>query len=75
MIFAGVTKNVDKMWKSITLNPWFWFDFFIFERLIMIALNMWVFFLYYFNGFLFFYFLVPKEYKKNCHCDVHIRSL
>ncbi len=40
----------------------------------MIALDKWVPFFNYFNGFYFNYFLVPKEYKKNCHYDVHIRS-
>jgi hypothetical protein len=40
----------------------------------MTALDKRVPFLYYFNGFYFIYFLVPKEYRENCHYDVHIRS-
>ncbi len=51
----------------------FWFDFFIFERLIMIALNNWI-LLKIISMDLIFYFLVCKEYRKNCHCDIHIRS-
>jgi hypothetical protein len=39
----------------------------------MIALDKWVPFYYYSNGFYFIYFLVLKEYKKNYHCDIHIK--
>jgi hypothetical protein len=39
----------------------------------MIVLNKWVLFNY-FNESYFNYFLLPKEYKKNYHCDIHIRS-
>jgi hypothetical protein len=40
----------------------------------MIALNS-EFFFYYFNEFYFIYFLIPREYMKNYHCDIHIKSL
>jgi hypothetical protein len=75
MSFVGVTKSVGKIQKHIT----YWLStifnwFFILARLIMINLYNWVILKKYFNEFYLIYFLVYKKYKKNYHCDIHIRS-
>jgi len=76
MNFASVTKSVGKIQKSITYELsmiLIWFVHFWkadYDNLKLVNP-----FFYYFNEFYFIYFLVSKEYMKNCHCDVHIQSL
>jgi hypothetical protein len=75
MSFTGVTKNVDKIQKSIT----YWLStiliwFFHFWKVDYDSFRYVDPFIYYFNEFYFIYFLVLKEYMKNYHYDIHIRS-
>ncbi len=65
MSFVNVTKNVDKIQKSIT----YWLSmiliwFFIFERLIMITLDKWVpFFIISMDVILFIFLYLMNTWK------------
>jgi hypothetical protein len=66
MNFAGVTKNWAKFKRPLLIGyPQLWFDFFIFERLIMIDLNKWVLFLIISMDLILFIFLYLRNIRKN----------
>jgi hypothetical protein len=79
--YPWVLQMSQKVWakfKSPLLLGYlaFWLDFFILGRLMMLSLDKRDHFsIISMNFILFIYFLVSRKYRKNCHCDVYIRSL
>jgi len=66
MSFVGVTKNVGKLKSPLFIGySWFWlFDYFIFERLITIALDKWIHFKKISMDLILFIYLYLRNTKK-----------
>jgi hypothetical protein len=65
MSFASVKKIMGIFKSPLVIGyPWFWFNFFIFGRLIMITLDKWFPFIIISMNFILFIFLYLKNTKK-----------
>ncbi len=71
--FYKCDKKCGQKFKSSLLieYPQFWFYFHSWK----VDYDSFGSLFYYFNEFYFIYFFISREHKKNCHYDVHIKSL